>query len=414
MIIASLSIGDELMLGEVVDTNAGVIAARLYAIGLKVHQHLAVGDREIDIMEALEVLTEKCDAVIVTGGLGPTVDDVTARAVAKVSGRRLILNEEALAHLNLFFEKYQMVKHSANDKQALLPARSTLIPNPLGTACGFALTHKGRSLFFLPGVPAEMTRMLDESIIPYLEERTKPRPVVMTRVLKVFGLSEAEVGAIIDGMTTSFPGIATAYCVNYPEILVKFRGEGDKAVYDDLAEIVTLAGRKLQGYVFAEDNETMDSVVASLFRATGATLSLAESCTGGMIAARITELPGSSAFFLEGTVAYSNAAKMQTLHVTNSLLEEHGAVSSEAAMAMARGVRSNSGSDIALAVTGIAGPEGGTPEKPVGTVFIALADKFGCWSKRYLFHGDRASIRLVTAFTALDWLRRHLISMRAQ
>ncbi|RII28499.1 MAG: competence/damage-inducible protein A [Geobacter sp.] len=412
MKIATLSIGDELMYGEVVDTNTACIAERLYRVGLTVQRHLTVGDGEPDIVEALEFLSDKSDAVIVTGGLGPTIDDITSRAAAKATGRRLVLNDEALAHLKGVNEKLGGNLHPLNEKQALMPTKSTLIPNPVGTACGFHLIHQGRYLFFLPGVPGEMVRMLDETVVPFLLERNRYRKVVRTRVLKVFGPSEAEVDFLLKELAAVNVGITVAFNVIFPEIHVKLRAEGESEVaVDDLLERAMAEARaKLNGVVFAEDGATMDSVVAGLFREKGITLSLAESCTGGLVAKRITDQPGSSAYFLEGVVTYTNAAKTRYLGVPPQLLAEKGAVSGEVAMAMAKGMRRVSGSDVALAVTGIAGPDGGTPEKPIGTVYIALANRAGCHAKRYAFYGDREEIRTITALTAMDWLRRQLLS----
>jgi nicotinamide-nucleotide amidase len=406
-----LSIGDELTLGEVIDSNAAHISAALYRCGLKVALHLTVGDNEPDIMDALQQLGEKADVVIVTGGLGPTTDDITARAAAKASGRRLILNDEALQQMQGVKERLGGDLHPLNEKQALLPAKTTVIPNPTGTACGFQYTHNGHLFFFLPGVPSEMARMLDDTVIPYLLERRKQRVFTKTRVLKLFGPSEAEVDGLLKGLGGG--EVTVAFCVNFPEILVKFRAEGENEQYLDeiLAGACEAARERLKGFVFAEGDDTMDTVVARLFRETGQTLALAESCTGGLVAARITDLPGSSAYFLEGAVTYSNGAKIRQLLVPAPLLDEKGAVSSEVAMAMAKGMRQAAGSDIALAVTGIAGPDGGTAEKPVGTVFICLATRAGCRTKGYRFSGSRGEIRTITAFMAMDWLRRHLQSL---
>ena len=414
MKIATLSIGDELVLGEVVDTNAAHIAARAYGIGLKVQRHLTVGDIEPDIMEAIEGLAEKCDVLVVTGGLGPTIDDITARAAAKITGRRLILNEDALAHLQAFSEKLGGGLHPLNEKQALMPAKSILIPNPIGTACGFLVAHNGRFLFFLPGVPVEMARMLDETVIPFIVPRIKAQKFLQTKVLKVFGPSEAEVDALLKGVTEGAAEVSLAFCVDFPEIQVKLRAEGADAQHaaESLARVTDRVREKLAGSIFAEDGETIDTVVAALFRKKGVTIALAESCTGGLVAKRITDIPGSSDYFLTGVVTYSNVAKAELLGISPQLIEEKGAVSSAVAMAMAKGARKLAGSDIALAVTGIAGPGGGSAEKPVGTVYLALASSSACQTKRYRFNGDREEVRLITSFMAMDWLRKQLSSMR--
>jgi nicotinamide-nucleotide amidase len=412
MKIATLSIGDEVVFGEIVDTNAAFIADRLYDIGLKVQRHLTVGDIEDDIIDAIQTLSASSNAVIATGGLGPTIDDITARAAAKVSGRRLVLNEEALTHLREFIGRMGRTVHPANEKQALLPAKSTLIHNPTGTACGFLLQHNGCDFFFLPGVPGEMARMLEESVIPLIRQRCTQEKFIRVKLLKVFGLPEAEMDTLLSGVTGHDSAVTVAFQVDFPQIIVKLRAEGDneERIVTELDEVCRKTSEKLQGYLFGEDGESMDSVVASLFREKGLTLSLAESCTGGLIAKRITDIPGSSAYFLEGVITYTNAAKIRILGVSPQLLEEQGAVSSEVAMAMARGMRKLSGSDIALAITGVAGPDGGREEKPVGTVFIAMATHSGCQTKKYRFSGDRCRIRTIASFMALNWLRRHLLS----
>jgi nicotinamide-nucleotide amidase len=257
-----------------------------------------------------------------------------------------------------------------------------------------------------------MARMVDESIIPLLRARRKQERIIRIKVLKVFGLPEAEMDSLLRGVTGQDSPVTVAFQVDFPQILVKLRAEGNDE--GDTASVLEEACRKareiLGGHLFAEDEETMDSVVAALVREKGLTLSLAESCSGGLVAKRITDIPGSSAYFLEGAVTYSNAAKARILGVSPQLLEEKGAVSSEVALAMARGMRKLSGSDIGLAVTGVAGPDGGSEEKPVGTVFIALATHSGCQAKGYRFYGGRGKIRIIASFMALNWLRRHLLT----
>jgi len=356
--VATLSIGDELLLGEIVDSNAAHIARHLYMHGIKVHRQLTVGDQERDIGEAVLSLAGTSDAVVVTGGLGPTFDDITARAVAIATGRRLILNEEALAHVRKVGGKLGRGVHPLNEKQAILPANALLIPNPAGTACGFHLVHDGCSIFFMPGVPDEMERMLEQTVIPCIEKMRNERGVLATKVLKVFGLSEAEVDGALDKSMPAGSGVTIAFSVDFPEVHVKLRAAGGSA--REVGEALDAAGGKvreiLQGYVFGEDGETIDSVVSELFRRKGVTLSLAESCTGGLVAKRITDVPGSSAYFVEGAVTYADASKIRTLGVSPRLIEEQGAVSSTTAMAMGRGMRKLSGSVFASAIRPAGGP----------------------------------------------------------
>jgi nicotinamide-nucleotide amidase len=271
-------------------------------------------------------------------------------------------------------------------------------------------------MFFLPGVPGEMTRMLHETVIPFLAERVTRKRVIRSERLNVFGPCEAEVDEILAGIARPDLGLSLGICVTYPWMCITLRVEADN---DDkaaavLAPAVLAIRERLGDYVFSGGAATIEEVVADLFVQRGLTLAVAESCTGGMIAQRITSRPGSSRYFLEGAVTYGNAAKCRQLGVAAALIEEKGAVSGEVAAAMAKGVRDTAGSSLGLAVTGIAGPEGGTDDKPVGTVFISLAAADGCWTKRFQFGGSRDEIRVITAWTALDWLRRYLLQRAPQ
>ena len=412
MRISTLSIGDELIRGEVTDTNAGTIAALLFAEGVRIQRHLAVGDDEREIMEALEGLSRISDAIIVTGGLGPTEDDLTSLAAARATGRLLEVNEEARNHVRTMSGKLEnLIFTPLHDKQVMIPAKSALIRNPNGTACGFHLMHNGCLIFFLPGVPSEMIVMLGETVVPFILERVPERRVIRSVSLNLFGPCEAEVGELLSGIARPEQCLTLGICVAFPWIKVTLQAEADSAdAASTLLEPAVAAARKrLQEYCFSSGNVSLDDVVAELFRKRGLTLSLAESCSGGLIAKRITDIPGSSAYFSEGVVTYSNAAKSRLLGVSAELLDNFGAVSLECAAAMAEGVRLASGSDLGLAVTGIAGPDGGSDEKPVGTVFISLAAGKGCRTRRFCFNGSRDEIRTLTVWSALDWLRRYLL-----
>lgn len=411
MIVSTLSIGDELLSGEITDTNAAFIADRLVANGLRSGWHLQVGDSERDIEDALAFLMSRSAVVIATGGLGPTVDDLTARAAAKATGRQLVLNNEALAHLQRIGEKLGGDIIPLNEKQALIPAKATVVPNPTGTACGFRIDHDARHLFFLPGVPSEMERMIDESVIPFLRTSCTEREFSATRTYKVFGLSEAEAGDLTKEWHNPMAGLSLAFRVAFPEIFIKLRAVAPHKLMltEQFERAAAGLRRQLADYLYAENDDTMDSVLADLFRTRRLTVATAESCTGGLLAKRLTDTPGSSAYFLQGAVTYADAAKTRILGVPPTLIQNKGAVSKEVAMEMARGMRKVAGSDLALSITGIAGPDGGTADKPVGTVFMALADSKGCQVLSCTFPGSREEIRSLTTFTAMDWLRRHLL-----
>lgn len=405
--IAILTTGDELINGEMADTNTRRIAQLLGSQGYAIRESRSVGDEEGEIEQALLDLAAKREIVIVTGGLGPTEDDLTARAAARAMGRRLALNEEALKQVRDFFRRNNMEMNPRNEKQALLPQKAVILPNRLGTAPGFTLRHGPAELFFLPGVPKEMVAMLEEEVLPRLQARSGGL-LQQERILKIFGLSEPRVEELF--MAQALPkGTLLAFGVDYPFVHLKLRATGEEA--DQLLDQAELAARRLlEPYVFGLGKETLAGNVARMLTNAGMTIALAESCTGGMIAAMLSDIPGASAFLERGAVTYANSAKEDWLKVPREILEKEGAVSEACAIAMARGIREAAGTDLGLAVTGIAGPDGGTPEKPVGTVFLALSGPGHEQVKGFRFNGDRDKIRRMSACMALDWVRHYLCS----
>jgi nicotinamide-nucleotide amidase len=408
--IAVLTIGDELLNGEMHDTNTAGIARLLDHHGLAISESLTVGDAEEDIENALRDLSSRRDVVIVTGGLGPTADDVTARAAARAFGRRLVLHEEALARIRDFFRRAGTPMHPRNEKQALLPQKVAILPNEQGTAPGFLLQQGEKDLFFLPGVPEEMAPMLEKIVLPQLRQRHGGHFSRQERVIKVFGLSEPKTEELLTAAHLP-DGVEMAFGVDFPIVHVKLRASGAAAeTLLDRAELI--ARRALGDFVVALGSDTLPEVVARMLTTADLTLALAESCTGGLISATLTDIPGASAFLDRCAVTYANRAKEEWLGVSASLLAEYGAVSDRCALAMAQGIRRAAGTDLALAVTGIAGPDGGTPEKPVGTVYIALAATDEMKVNGYRFAGDRQRVRRMAAFMALEWLRRYLYGQR--
>lgn len=405
MRIAVLTIGDELLNGELADTNTSAIAATLEAEGYRLREAVTVGDEEEEIAGALQRLAGNHGLVLVTGGLGPTEDDRTARAAAKAFGRTLGLNQEALRQIRERFATWNRTMHPRNEKQALLPAKSRVLANPRGTAPGFRITSTaGSVLFFLPGVPTEMQPMLEEYVMPFLQEADPQPEPRANRLLTVFGLAEPDVEARLNhgGLPE---GVAVAFAVDMPFVQVKLRAAGETAARRiDRAEVA--ARRILGDYVVGVERETLAETTVKLLTVCKLTLALAESCTGGMIARQITDQPGASAVLERGAVTYANRAKRDWLGVPDEILQGPGAVSSACAEAMARGIRATANTDIGLAVTGIAGPSGGTQDKPVGTVFLAMEWSGGQKVQRFHFPGDRHQVRLRTTCTALDWLRR--------
>ena len=409
MEIAILAIGDELLNGDQPDTNTAAIARVLGEQGLSVRESACVRDREDAIAAALTRLAAAHQAVIVTGGLGPTADDRTARGAARALAVPLSLDPVALQQIRDRFRSWGQPMHPRDEKQALLPARAAVIPNPRGTAPGFQLRHPGGSeLFFLPGVPDEMRAMLTASVLPHLLARTPVRPETAVQRLTLFGLPEPEVEARLE--QAALPaGVDLAFTVSFPLVRVRLSACGPAA--QTLVDRAELTARRAFGdHLAAVGDETMAAATARLLTAAELTVALAESCTGGLIAKLLTDQPGASAFLERGAVTYANRAKTDWLKIPPSLLASRGAVSGECARGMAEGIRRSARTDLGLAVTGIAGPDGGSAEKPVGTVYLALASAAGTRVEAFHFSGDRAQVRLRSACTALDWLRRQAVA----
>jgi nicotinamide-nucleotide amidase len=404
--IAVLATGSELLSGELSDSNSAAIARALASVGLALREIRVVGDAEQDIAEALQQLSGRHQVVITTGGLGPTADDLTARAAARASQRRLVLNDEALQLIRHYFRLLRREMHPGNEKQALLPQKCRVLENHRGTAPGFQLQLNGAELYFLPGVPDEMEAMLLDKVLPDLQRLLPKRLALLEKVVKVFGLAEPQ----IEGLLRQAPlpaAVEVAYGVDLPLVLVKLRAAGDQSEQLDRAEL--LVWKILGDYVIGSGTESLQGNVCRLLTDHGTTLALAESCTGGMIAKLLTDIPGASAFLERGAVTYANSAKHDWLQVSAEILARQGAVSPECALAMAQGIRRAARTELGLAVTGIAGPDGGSEEKPVGTVFIALASATTTRVEEFRFGGSRERIRTLTSYTALDWLRRYAI-----
>jgi len=403
--IGVLTIGDELLSGEITDANTALIGRTLNSHGLVVWQAMTVGDNEPDIEEALHHLHAKCSLVLVTGGLGSTGDDLTARVAARVCRRRLMKNEEALEQIRDHFTRRGETMPAENEKQALMPERATVLPNPRGTAPGFQVHHQGKFFFFLPGVPEELAAMLDHSVAAAVLEQTGTPGKRCEKVFRIFGLSEPKVQTALNEL--NLPNeIRIAFRVEFPLVQVRLlAGPKDD---ENLGEAVRAVRGSLGPYIVAEGEGSLAHTVVRQFQRSGLKLALAESCTGGLIAGMLTAVPGASDFFERCAVTYSNRAKEDWLKVPHELLESAGAVSRECALAMAGGIRDASGADVALAVTGIAGPSGGTPQKPVGTVFMALVAEREEKVHGFRLGGDRERIRILAAHLGLDWLRRHL------
>ncbi|MBZ0159095.1 competence/damage-inducible protein A [Candidatus Methylomirabilis sp.] len=410
-----LTIGTELLLGQTIDTNSAYIGEQLAAAGIEVYWKSSVGDHETRIREVLRTALTRSEIVIATGGLGPTEDDLTCRAIAAELSRPLILDQTVLESIRRQFSERRLVMPRNNERQAMIPDGATVLPNLCGTAPGLVIRLGGEKMVVvIPGVPSEMRSMLDAQVIPYLCKTFGVKSRIRSRTLKTCGITESALDETISDLIrlSCNPTIAI---LAYPgEIHIRLTVKSESETEGDrlLDDLETRIRTRLAEFLFGRDEERLEEVVGRLLLDAKATVAVAESCTGGLVCHRLTNLPGSSAYFIRGEVVYSNEAKERLLGVPRELMAEHGAVSRPVALAMAVGMRQVAGTDLALGITGIAGPGGGTATKPVGLTYIALASGDGATCCEYRFLADRDTNKLFASQKALDILRRHLLSLR--
>jgi len=410
MHIEVLTIGNELLNGDLADSNTQRFGTLLRDLGLPVRRAQTVPDTLAVIVEALQTAIARADVVLVSGGLGPTEDDLTFEAAALAAGVPLVEHAGTMARLEERFKSRGFPLTPNNLRQAQVPQGADVFDNPVGTAPHVQLQVGRSRLFFFPGVPIELQRLADDILRPWLVANA-PARVYKSRVFKTFGRTESQVATFLDGLPRD-PRMHVAYRAHFPEIQVSLHVEDPDATAADalLASSSAFVQHALGDIIYSEDKrDTPQSVVARLLQAQSATLATAESCTGGLVSKLLTDLPGSSGFFLEGFIAYSNAAKTARLGVSEALIEEHGAVSEAVSRAMAEGARMASGATWSVAITGIAGPGGATATKPLGTTHIAVAGPNGTVHLHRKFPFDRERNRTVAAISALDLLRRQLV-----
>lgn len=410
MRIEALCTGDELLTGVTTDTNSTWFQQRLLELGSQVSRTTIVGDVREEILDALRTISARADVVLVSGGLGPTSDDLTAEVAAQAMGVSLVLHEGALAALRERFAVRGLTVTENNMKQVLVPAGSEVVLNPAGSAPMFILRLGKAVLFFLPGVPREYRALVQTAVLPRIEALWAERGETSfraLRLLKTVFLPESHLDARVRPLQPLHPRVTFGFRTHFPENHLKLMAEGrTREEAREALEAADAACRPLLGdHLFAVDDDTMAVVVGRQLLARRETLALAESCTGGRIADMLVDVPGVSAHFLGSAVCYANDLKERWVGVAHTTLVENGAVSQMVAAEMARGARRTAGSTWALSVTGIAGPDGGTAEKPVGTVFIGLDGADGSEVKAHRFHGDREWVRSASAYAALDWLR---------
>ena len=408
MNVEIVTIGNEVLSGRTLDTNFAQLARALEEVNVQVGWHATVGDVADRIGEALRLALSRADAVVVTGGLGPTPDDITRKAVSTLLGRPLQLNEQVLESIRARARRLRRKLPATIEAQALVPTGAQVLPNPLGTAPGLLLLHQDTPLILLPGVPQEMEAILRDSVVPYLRERSGARVVSFT--LRTAGVFESMLHEKIGALPTRWSGATLAYLPSYFGVDLRVTAAGsDAAAVERVAEraraeLLERVGR----VVYADGAQAIEEVVGRALLERGFRLAVGESCTGGLLLKRLTDTPGSSRYVERGFVTYSNASKVELLGVRPEDLAAHGAVSAPVAEQMASGAASRAGVEVGVGITGVAGPDGGSDEKPVGTVFVAVHDPAGTAVRLFHFAGTRQTIRERAAQTALDLLRRRL------
>ncbi|NNF00395.1 MAG: competence/damage-inducible protein A [Pyrinomonadaceae bacterium] len=405
-----VAIGSELLTPDKTDTNSLWLTAALNEIGIEVKLKTTVGDDELRLEETIRDALSRSDIVITTGGLGPTEDDITRKVSAKALDRELVFKEELLEELRERFRAYGYEMPETNRSQAYVISGATILPNPNGSAVGMLVETDKKLLIVLPGPPREMKPMFRDHILPKLNE-TAPEIYVKRKTLKVSGMGESALDELIAPIYTAYKNPQTATLFNKTAIDIQLTAQGKTEEDADSLnqELAQKISEKLGVAVFSTIGEKMEEVVGKLLTQTGKTLSVAESCTGGLIGERLTNVSGSSKYFFEGAITYSNEAKTRALGVPKDLIDKHGAVSAEVAESMAVGMRERAKTDYAISVTGVAGPTGGTEEKPVGTVFVGYAVNSETRSLRLNLPGDRNLIRWRSSQAALDYLRRKIL-----
>jgi nicotinamide-nucleotide amidase len=406
--VSILCTGSEILDGRIDDSNSRFLIQALEELGVHAGQILACRDDIASIRKSIEFLLSHSRLLIISGGLGPTSDDVTREAVAEFAGHPLYLDAQALTDLKDLYQRRKRNFDSSNTKQAQFPQGSVVLKNPVGTAAGFRLdAGAGKQIFVVPGVPHELKRMFNDHIAPIIRHEFGTATAQPSRYLHVFGLPESKVGELVERNPVP-PGISISYRAHYPEIIIKISSDDASAPVAEFTEHAKEAIGK--DFIFSElPEQTFDQALHSLLSEKGKTIALAESCTGGLLGSLLTSNPGSSKYFLGGVIAYSNEIKSSQLHVPRDLIDSKGAVSVEVAECMAKGARDVFSSDLGVSITGIAGPEGGSTEKPVGTFFVGFASHDRTQAFHCFAAASRNMLRTFASFTALDIVRRYLL-----
>lgn len=406
-----LAVGTELLMGQIVNTNAQYISSKLPDVGVAVYYHSVVGDNPARLEESLKLALQRCDIVITTGGLGPTQDDLTKETIAGLFGKKLVLHEESLIDIKSFFNKIGRTMTLNNEKQAYMPEECIILKNNNGTAPGCIIEDGEKVVIMLPGPPSEMRPMFNEYVMPYFSNKSTFS--IESKFLRVFGIGESametQILDLIDAQTN--PTIATYAKEGEVTLRVSAKIQDGENAELLMRPVISEIKNRAGDFLYSDSDESLDEVAAKLLFEKNITIATAESCTGGLISETLTNIPGISKVFFGGAVTYSNESKVELLGVKELTLQKYGAVSRETATEMAQGIRERLKTDIGVSITGIAGPDGGTAEKPVGLVYIGLNTEKVSIAKELRLLGNRKRIRTITALHAFDMIRRHVLGL---
>ena len=402
-----ICIGNEIMLGHIANTNAQFISSKLSGIGIKTSKHLDIPDDSNVIIASIRKSLAESEIVILSGGLGPTVDDLTLECIAKALNKKLNFHKKTAGRIKAHFKRRKIKMPANNMRQALVPEGGMPIENNIGTAPGLIIPVNSRVLMAFPGVPFELYPMLEKTALPYLKKKFPLCRIIKSRVIKITGLSESKVDEMIEDLLRITGNIQMGIYPHPEEIHVKITvtEKNEKSADKIISKIEKQIKSRLKDYIFGYDNEKFEEVIGRMLRESQKTLAIAESCTGGLLANRITDVPGNSAYFKLGLVTYSNESKNKLLGIPLETIKKYGAVSKEIASLMAKNVRALAKTDYGIGISGIAGPGGATPKKPIGMVYIALADKSKIICKEFRFAGTRNLIKYKSTQSALNMLR---------
>ncbi len=406
-----INIGTELLLGHIINTNSSYLSKKLAALGIDVYYHTTVGDNPLRLYTTTARGLRRSDVVITTGGLGPTVDDITLKIITRALDKKLIYKDEIYRRIENHFKKRHIKTPKNNARQAYIPEGSRWLKNDVGTAPGIIAKRDEKILIALPGPPRELIPMVERDIVPYFKKITyKKSSIIKSKVIKTTGLAESQVHPKIKKLL-HMSGNTTVGIYAHPgqiDLKITTKAENEKLANKQIRSVEKQIKKRLGDLIFGCDDQTLEGVVGELLRKRKKTIAVAESCTGGLLTNRLTDIPGSSKYLMFSTVTYSNKSKMQILGVPAEILKKYGAVSGQTARLMAKGVKELANTDMGIAITGIAGPMGATKNKPVGLVYIALAVKKKIMCKEFHFTGERKLIKHFSAQAGLDILRKYL------